>query len=82
MISVFVGYLNEKPVFKIDKREVDEAIAVDINEFFAADVIQEREFVVPSNNYSVIAPYYKVTNADIWGATAMVTSEFLDLLKD
>ncbi len=82
MISVFVGYMSEKPVFRIDEREVAEAIAVDINDFYASDVIREKEFVVPSNNYSVKAPYYKVKNAEIWGATAMVTTELLDLFKN
>ncbi|MDD3322706.1 MAG: hypothetical protein PHS59_14805, partial [Paludibacter sp.] len=79
--SVFVGYIDEKPQFKKDEREVAEIIQVDIAEFFNKNVIQEKEFVVPSNNYSVIAPYYKVKNADIWGASAMVMTEFLDMIK-
>ena len=81
LISVFVGYMDEKPQFKKDEREVAEIIQVDIAEFFNKNVIQEKEFVVPSNNYSVIAPYYKVKNADIWGASAMVMTEFLDMIK-
>lgn len=81
LISVFVGYLNEKPLFKADEREVAEIIQVNVADFFSENVIQEKEFVVPSNNYSVVAPYYKVKNADIWGASAMVMTEFLDLLN-
>ena len=81
MISVFVGYLAEKPIFKPDDREVAEIIEVDMDEFFASDVIQEKEFVVQSNNYSVKARYYKVKNADIWGASAMVMTELLDLIR-
>lgn len=81
MISVFVGYVEQEPIFKPDKREVAEIIEVDMDDFIAENVIQEKEFVVPSNNYSVKAPYYKVKNADIWGASAMVMTELLDLLK-
>lgn len=81
LISVFVGFMKEKPMFTADEREVDEIIEVDLDEFFKAGVIQEKEFVVPSNNYLVLAPYYKVKNADIWGASAMVMTELLDLLQ-
>ena len=81
LISVFVGYLAEKPIFNPDEREVAEVIEADFDDFFEPDVIQEKEFSVPSNNYSVKAPYYKVNNADIWGASAMVMTELLDLIK-
>ena len=81
LISVFVGFMKEKPMFTADVREVDEIIEVDLDEFFKAGVIQEMEFVVSSNNYSVLAPYYKVKNADIWGASAMVMTELLDILQ-
>jgi 8-oxo-dGTP pyrophosphatase MutT (NUDIX family) len=81
LISVFVGFLNEKPLFKPDEREVDEIIEVDVDDFYTENVIQVKEFDVPSNNYSVVAPYYKVKNADIWGASAMVMTELLDLIK-
>ncbi len=81
LISVFVGYMDHKPAFKPDEREVAEIIEVDMDDFLPENVIQEKEFLVPSNNYSVKAPYYKVKNADIWGASAMVMTELLDLLK-
>ncbi len=81
MISVFVGFMDQKPVFKPDEREVAEIIEVDMDEFFTENVIQEKEFVVPSNNYSVKAPYYNVPKAEVWGASAMVMTELLDLLK-
>lgn len=82
LISVFVGYLAEKPAFKPDEREVAEVIEVDMDSFFEPEVIRKKEFVVPSNNYSVKAPYYNVPKAEIWGASAMVMTELLDLLTD
>lgn len=81
LISIFVGYLAEKPQYRPDEREVAEVIEVDLAEFFHDDVIQEKEFVVPSAKTSVNALYYRVTNADLWGASAMVMTEFLDILK-
>lgn len=81
LISIFVGYLAEKPQYRPDEREVAEILEIDIDEFFLANIIQEKEFVVPSAKTSVNALYYKVTNADLWGASAMVMTEFLDILK-
>ena len=81
IISVFVGFLDEKPEYKIDEREVAEIIEVELSEFFQNDVISEKEFLVPSTSKSVKAPYYKVGNIELWGASAMVMSELIDMLK-
>ena len=81
LISVFVGYLDEKPMYKIEEREVDEVIEVPFGDFFKPGLIKEKEFFVSSLNASSKAPYFDVTNAEIWGASAMVISEFLDVMK-
>lgn len=82
LISIFVGYLTQKPVFNIDKREVHEVIELTLNDFFAENVIHEKEFVVPSTQHSVNARYYKVGNIDLWGASAMVMTELIDILRN
>ena len=81
LISVFVGYLDEKPMYKIEEREVDEVIEVPFGDFFKPGLIKEKEFFVSSLNASSKAPYFDVSNAEIWGASAMVISEFLDVMK-
>jgi len=81
LISVFVGFLNEKPLYIADQREVAEVIEIDMADFFAENVIQQKEFVVPSTAGSVNAAYYNVGNVELWGASAMVMTELLDLLK-
>jgi hypothetical protein len=81
LISVFVGYLAEKPVYKIDEREVDEVIEIPFFDFFKPDVIKQKDFYVNSIKAVSNAPYFDVTNAEIWGASAMVISELLDILK-
>jgi 8-oxo-dGTP pyrophosphatase MutT (NUDIX family) len=81
LISVFVGYLSEKPEYKIDEREVDEVIEIPFSDFFKPDVVKQKDFYVNSIKASSDAPYYDVTNAEIWGASAMVISELLDILR-
>lgn len=80
LISVFVGYLSEKTVYKPDEREVAEVIEVDFDEFLQPKNIDVKSFHVPSANHSVEAPYYKTSKCDIWGASAMVMSELIDIL--
>ena len=81
LISVFVGYLAEKPVYKIDEREVDEVIEIPFSDFFKPDVIKWKNFYVNSIKAVSNAPYFDVTNAEIWGASAMVISELLDIIQ-
>jgi 8-oxo-dGTP pyrophosphatase MutT (NUDIX family) len=81
LISVFVGYLSERPIYKIQEREVDEIIEIPFDDFFKPDVIKEKDFYVNSIKAVSKAPYFDVTNAEIWGASAMVISELLDILQ-
>ena len=81
LISVFVGYLAEKPVYKIDPREVNEIIEIPFDDFFKPDVIKHKDFYINSIKAVSDAPYFDVNNAEIWGASAMVISELLDVLQ-
>ena len=81
LISVFVGYLSERPIYKIQEREVDEIIEIPFDDFFKQDVIKQKDFYVNSIKAVSMAPYFDVTNAEIWGASAMVISELLDILQ-
>jgi hypothetical protein len=76
-----VGYLSEKPVYTIQEREVAEVIEIPFVEFFKSDLIKQKEFLVSSTNEASNAPYFDVTNAEIWGASAMVIQELLDILN-
>jgi len=81
LISVFVGYIDKKPIYKIDEREVNEVIEIPFADFFKPEVIKQKDFYVNSIKTASKAPYYDVSNAEIWGASAMVISELLDILK-
>jgi len=80
LISVFVGYLSEKPTYNPDEREVAEIVEVDFEEFLNAQNITVKDFFVPSANQTVTAPCFQTTQCDIWGASAMVVCELVDIL--
>jgi len=81
LVKVFVGYTLQKPAFIPDKKEVQSILEVDIDEFFDSNNIAEKEFYSTSRKTAVFAPCYLVNGLEIWGATAMMLSEMLDILK-
>lgn len=81
LISVFVGYLKQKPIYFPDTREVSEVIELDFDELIGSEVIKEKSFFVPSSNETIFAPCYQTSKCDIWGASAMVLSELIELLN-
>jgi len=80
LISVFVGYLSIKPVYTPDEREVAEVIEVDFDEFLKPENKVVKTFHVPSANQSVTAPCYQTAQCDIWGASAMVMNELIEII--
>lgn len=82
LISVFVGYLTEKPLYLPDEREVAEVVEIEFDAFLRPDAITEKSFFVPSSNLTVVAPCYQTPQCDVWGASAMVMSELVDLLSE
>lgn len=81
LISVFVGYLSEKPQYNIDEREVDNVIEIPFDDFFKPNVIKQKDFYVNTIRVASQAPCFDVTNAEIWGASAMVISELMDVVQ-
>ncbi len=75
----FIGYTAVKPNFKIDTIEVNNIINLKIKELQKNKNKQTGYFTV--ENQKIEAPYYNANGNKIWGATAMVLSEFLKIVK-
>ena len=79
LVNPFVGYLNELPVFKIDRNEVHDVFALNLEDLLKEESMQTRE--VSGRNYSFSVPCYYVDGRLIWGATSMMLSELLDIIR-
>ncbi len=75
-IYPFVGYLNKQPNFKINF-EVEKILEINIISFSENNIhiIEKTSF----DGYKFNTPVYKINNLDIWGATAMILSEFSEI---
>lgn len=81
LVTPFIGYCQSAPLFIPDKKEVKSIIQVSINHLF--DEANRDEFVLTRNGFEdIIAPYYDLEGEKLWGATAMIMSEFMTLFKD
>ena len=81
LVKVFVGYTTNKPEYIPDSKEVQSVVEVDLDEFYHAGNISEKEFFSTSRREKIIAPCYSIKGLEIWGATAMMLSELLDVFN-
>jgi len=79
LMQPIVGLLKRKPNFIKNKDEVAEIYSLNIKNLIEAKIVS-KTFTI--NNEIVTAPFYIVNGIEIWGATAMVLSEFIEILKN
>lgn len=77
-VQPIIGCLSQEPNFMADSHEVDKIYKINIRELLAPECITEDEIVM-ADNKKVIAPYYKFNHLQIWGATAMILSEYFEV---
>jgi len=80
IIYPFIAYCAYRPVFHPDPVEVQRIVEIDVfNEIsFEKTLIKTLSF---KNNIQVEAPGFAVSGEFMWGATAMIFSELLHVLK-
>ncbi len=79
IVYPFVGIHYGQPSFQPDENEVAEVVPLDLQAFLSAPSVNfERKF----SDYLVEIPGYELgEDAYIWGATAMILSEFAALME-
>ena len=77
LISPFIGVAKHEPKWNINKQEVDELIILKFKDLIDSNNGYYEDWDLNGNTLRV--PIFKVMNKEIWGATAAVLSELLDL---
>jgi len=80
LVHPIVAYTKSFPDFNIDKNEVNELIISDLNFFLNKKNIFEKVFYT-NNKIPVTAPYFNLKGHHVWGATAMILSEFVEIIS-
>ncbi|ADQ79973.1 NUDIX hydrolase [Paludibacter propionicigenes WB4] len=81
IVKPFVGYCTHQPAYKLDPREIQAVVEIDLADFYSENRIFEKEFSTGTAGKTIKAPYFAINGIEIWGATAMITSELLDVLN-
>jgi 8-oxo-dGTP pyrophosphatase MutT (NUDIX family) len=79
LVSPFVSFIDYEPKFNINYNEVQQIYLPTISSFLNTNNLKIK--IEEKNNTKTYIPYYNIENESIWGATAMIMSEFCELYK-
>jgi len=79
LVTPYVGFMHVKPDFVIDKEEIAGIIEINIRDLFHEQARQIRKFTI-GIGIRFRFPAYVVDGTIIWGATAMIISEFKEIV--
>ena len=77
MVYPFLGWMDQRPEFDPDPSEVQYVIEVSLRDLLNPANCQSE--ILYHHEQPVEAPFYQVGKEKIWGATAMMLSEILQL---
>jgi len=81
LVKVFVGFCAQKPLYVIDKKEVQHVVEIEIEDLLNDKAKGEMEILSSITKSKVTVPCYSINGVEIWGATAMIISELSDTLQ-
>lgn len=79
VIHPVVGWRDLPPELSPDQREVAEAFTLPVRRLLDPACLKNTNRNLHGLNYDI--PYWDVHRIPLWGATAMILSEFCELLK-
>ncbi len=80
-ITPFVAISTRRPDFQLDDKEVAALLEVPVHQLLNP-AIHRKELWQFQNYGQRVVPFFDVSGQKVWGATAMILSEFLTLLSD
>lgn len=78
-IQPFLAWADVKPEFKVNYDEVEALILLPLDLVMDDNIIAETEMETVTGRLPI--KYYPFNNEIIWGATAMILSELVEILK-
>jgi 8-oxo-dGTP pyrophosphatase MutT (NUDIX family) len=80
MVTPVIAFLSEKQKFTPNPNEVDEIFTVPFSELLESKNHIREEWDLLETKYTV--PFFDIHHVPLWGATAMMMSELLELYKE
>lgn len=78
LVRPFLGFYPARPEFTIDPLEVAALVEVEVSAFFNRENNRAMPITM-SNGMEIKTPCFSINGHIIWGATAMIISEFVEM---
>lgn len=79
-VTPVVGFIEERPQFTLNPNEVEELFTVELDSLLKKKNLTVENWDLQTHKYRV--PYWDVHHVPLWGATAMMLRELLDLYRE
>lgn len=79
VVHPFVGFLDYTPAFVPQETEVQSIIEVPFSQFYSPEIVQTTDLKISNNITLKHVPYFDIEGKIVWGATAMMLSELLEV---
>lgn len=80
-VEPLVSYIDHKPDLSLQKSEVHYVLTERLSYLLSSQALSTRDHKVRDFIMRDM-PYYKLQNDILWGATAMITSEFMHIIRE
>ncbi len=80
IVQPFVACVQERPAFIPDPHEVVDILEISLSDMLDDALIKEGPVKI-SMGATIMAPYFDLHDKMVWGATAMILSEFREWIK-
>ncbi len=81
LVHPFIGHMDYAPNFSRQESEVKAIIEAPISLLLDKNTLQKTTLKLPQGFVLKDVPHYNIHGHVVWGATAMMLSEFLEILK-
>ncbi len=82
LVLPVIGMTNSRPAFIPDQHEVSEIVEATIPELLDDAIVKHKVLEVGENRFKLNTPYFDIKGKVVWGATAVMLSEFKHILKE
>ena len=79
-VQPVVGFITERVNFKLQELEVERILFTEIGSLLRSGAVRQKEIML-SSNQKMNTPYFEIDGETVWGATAMILSELLEIWK-
>ena len=78
-VHPFIGWMKNFPTVSPDTNEVSHLFSVSIYDLINDENVKQEKIIYQEQKITL--PYYHLKNEKVWGATAMILSEFKTILR-